>query len=99
MIIFKGTTEETIQKLRVTEGFVIKTQEKAWMDERLIHVWVNDIWLKHTKAMSEKLGFDNLLLTFDAFPAHKTDQIQEKLIEKRQIFWWFRQVALQNTSR
>ena len=29
MIIFKGTTEETIQKLRVTEGFVIKTQEKA----------------------------------------------------------------------
>ena len=56
------------------------------MDERLIHVWVNDIWLKHTKAMSEKLGFDNLLLTFDAFPAHKTDQIQEKLIEKRQIF-------------
>ena len=55
------------------------------MDERLIHVWVNDIWLKHTKAMSEKLGFDNLLLTFDAFPAHKTDQIQEKLIEKRHI--------------
>ena len=28
-VIFKGTTEETIQKLRVTEGFVIKTQEKA----------------------------------------------------------------------
>ena len=37
MIIFKGTTEKTIQKLRVPEGFVIKTQEKARMDERLIH--------------------------------------------------------------
>ena len=33
MIIFKGTTEKTIQKLRVPEGFVIKTQEKEWMDE------------------------------------------------------------------
>ena len=33
MIIFKGTTEKTFQKLRVPKGFVIKTQEKAWMDE------------------------------------------------------------------
>ena len=52
------------------------------MGERLMHVWVEDIWLKHTKAMSEKLGFENLLPTFDAFSAHKTDEIQGKLIEK-----------------
>ena len=32
--------------------------------------------------MSEKLGFDTLFLTFDAFSAHKTDEIQGKLIEK-----------------
>ena len=49
------------------------------MDERQIHVWVEDIWLKYTKAMSEKLCFDNFLPTFDTFPAHKTDEIQEKL--------------------
>ena len=86
MIIFKGTTEETIQKLNVTEGFVIRTQEKVWMDERQIHVWVEDIWLKYTKAMSEKLCFDNFLPTFDTFPAHKTDEIQEKLWEKKRYF-------------
>ena len=83
MIIFKVTTEKIIQKLRIPQRFVIKTQEKAWMDERLKHVWVEDIWLKHTTAMSEKLGFQNSLLTFDAFSAHKTDEIQGKLIEKK----------------
>ena len=55
------------------------------MDERLMHVWEEDIWLKHTKAMSEKLGFKNSLLTFDAFSALKTDEIQENLIEKNYI--------------
>ena len=37
-------------------------------------------------------------MTFDAFLAHKTEEIQGKLIEKRQIFWWFHLVALQNAS-
>ena len=77
MITFKGTTEKIIQKLRVVEGIVIKGQEKAWTNERLMHVWVENIWLKHTKAMSEKLGFENSLLTFDAFSAHKTDENRE----------------------
>ena len=49
MIKFKVTTEKTILELLVPEGFVIKTQEKAWMDEQLMQVWVEDIWLKHTK--------------------------------------------------
>ena len=83
MIIFKGATEKTIEKLCVPERFLIKFQEKAWIDQQLIHVWVEDIWLKHTKAMPEKLAFQNLLLTFDAFSAHKTDEIQGKLIEKK----------------
>ena len=42
--------------------------------------------VKHTKAMSEKLAFENSLLTFDAFSAHKTDEIQGKLIEEKTYF-------------
>ena len=53
------------------------------MDEWLMHVWMEDIWLKHTKAMLEKLGFKNWLLMFDAFSAYKTDEIQRKFIEKK----------------
>ena len=83
MIIFKVTTEKIVQKLRVPKGFVIKTQEKVWMDDQQMHVRVEDIWLKHTKAMSEKLGFENSLLTSDAFTARKMDEIEEKLIENK----------------
>ena len=53
------------------------------MDENLMHVWLEDIWLKHTKAMSEELGFENSLLTFDAFSAHKTDEVGAKLVENK----------------
>ena len=62
-IIFKGKTTKTIEKPRVPDGFIFKTQAKAWMDEELMHVWLEDIWLKHTKLMSLKLGFENSLLT------------------------------------
>ena len=50
MIIFKGKTTKTIEKLRVPDGFIVKTQANAWMDEELMHVWLEDIWLKHTNV-------------------------------------------------
>ena len=83
MIIFKGKTTKTIEKLRVPDGFIVKTQAEAWMDEELMHVWLEDIWLKHTKLMSQKLGFENSLLTFDAFSAHKTDEVEAKLVQNK----------------
>ena len=50
MLIFKGKTDKTIKKLRIPEGFIIKTQEK----------------LKYVREVSKQLGFDNSILTFDA---------------------------------
>ena len=38
MIIFKEKTTKTIEKLRVPDGFIVKTQAKVWMDEELMHV-------------------------------------------------------------
>ena len=32
------------------EGFVIVTQEKAWMDESLIFIWFDQVW----KSYAEK---------------------------------------------
>ena len=83
MLIFKGKTDKTIKKLRNPDGFIIKTQGKSWMDEGLMEVWVEDIWLKYVTKVSKQLGFDNSLLTFDAFSAHKTDDIQSKLVENK----------------
>ena len=83
MLIFKGKTDKTIKKLRIPEGFIVKTQEKSWMDEGLMEVWVEEIWLKYVREVSEQLGFDNSLLTFDEFSAHKTDDVQSKLVENK----------------
>ena len=72
MLIFKGKTDKTIKKLRIPEGFIVKTQEKSWMDEGLMEVWVEEIWLKY-----------NSLLTFDAFSVHKMYDVQSKLVENK----------------
>ena len=83
MLIFKGKTDKTIKKLRIPKGFIVKTQEKLRMDEGLMEVWVEEIWLKYVREVSEQLGFDNSLLKFDAFSAHKTDDVQSKLVENK----------------
>ena len=84
MLIFKGKTERTIGKLRVPEGFVVKTQEKAWMDDLMI-VWLDEIWVKYVKKINKELGLENSLLTYDAFSAHKTDTVASKLNETNQM--------------
>ena len=83
MIIFKGKTDRTISDLNFPAGFIVKTQEKAWMDDDLMKVWVEDIWIKHIRAECQKLGFENALLTFDAFAAHLTDDVEDQLLETK----------------
>ena len=61
----------------------MKTQEKAWTDDDLMKVWVEDIWIKHIRAECQKLGFENALLTFDAFVAHLTDDVESQLLEAK----------------
>ena len=48
MIIFMQKTDRIIRNLNIPPGFIVKTQEKDWMDDNLMKVWVKDIWLKHT---------------------------------------------------
>ena len=83
MLIFKEMTDKTIKKLRISGRFIVKMQEKSWMDERLMEVWVDEIWLKYVREFSKQLGFDNSLLTFDGFSAHKTDDVQSKLVDNK----------------
>ena len=48
-----------------------------------MEVWVEEIWFKYVREVSKQLGFDNSLLTFDTFSAHKTDDVQSKLVENK----------------
>ena len=53
------------------------------MDEDLKKVWVENIWVKHIRAECQKFGFENALLTFDAFAAHLTDNVESQLLEAK----------------
>ena len=59
MIIFKGKTDRTISDLNIPAGFIVKAQEKAWMEDDLVKVWVEDIWIKHirVKSLDSKMLF------------------------------------------
>ena len=46
-------------------------------------IWVEDIWIKHIRAECQKLGFENAHLTFDAFAAHLTDDVESQLLEAK----------------
>ena len=83
MIIFKGKADRTISDLNIPAGFIVKTQEKTWMDDDLMKVWVEDIWIKHIRAECQKLGLKNALLTFDGFAAHLTDDVKSQLLEAK----------------
>ena len=50
------------------------------MDEGLMEVWVEEIWLKYVREVSKQLGFGNSLLTFNAFSAHKMHKISDSLV-------------------
>ena len=83
MIIFKGKTEKTIRDLNIQPGFIVKTQKKAWMDDDLMKIWIEEMWLKHINAECKKLGFESSLLSFDAFAARVTEGVKAQLLESK----------------
>ena len=46
-------------------------------------VWVKEIWLKHTQAEYKRLGFQNSMVSFDAFVAHLTDRLKRSIIGRK----------------
>ena len=72
MIIFRGKTNETIKDIEAPKGFVIVTQEKAWTDESLMFIWFYQV----SKSYAE---FNGLLMIYDAFKAHTTDEMKTVL--------------------
>ena len=81
VIILKEKTEQTIRDLNIHPAFVVKTQKKAWMDDDLMKVWIEEIYLKPAQAECKRLVLENSLLSFDAFAAHVIDGIKAQLLE------------------
>ena len=54
IIIFRGNTNLTIKDIVTSKGFVIVTQEKAWMDEFLMFTWFEKVWQTYAKEVNER---------------------------------------------
>ena len=79
MIIFRDKTNQTIKDVEAPEGFVIVTQEKAWMDESLMFIWFDQVWKSYEGKKQKELDFNRSLMVYDAFKAQSTDEMKAVL--------------------
>ena len=68
-IIFKGTTTRSIKKVSDKGRSIVTFQNKAWMDEKVMAMWIKNVWGAYTKKKPS-------LLFLDSFSAHVTPDIQ-----------------------
>ena len=79
MTIFRGKTNQTIDDIEAPDGFVIVTQGKAWIDESLMFIWFDQVWKSYAEKKQKELDFNRSLMVYDAFKAHKTDEMKAVL--------------------
>ena len=79
MILFRSKTNQTMKDTEAPEGFVIVTQEKAWMDESLIFIWFDQVWKSYVEKKQKEFDFNRPLMVYDAFKAHTTDEMKAVL--------------------
>ena len=52
---------KTIKDLTVLDNLCIVTQQKVWMDERVIMVWYEKMWLNYFRKRTERKRFYQVL--------------------------------------
>ena len=69
--------------MQVPDGVVVKVQQKASMDEKLMLVYLQKVWRPYINQVAEELGLTDTtsLLVLDSFKAHTTDAVKETLEE------------------
>lgn len=54
MVIFQAKRKLNI---KLSSGIIMEVEEKAWMDQQLMKVYLNKIWRPFMKEAAENLGF------------------------------------------
>ena len=69
LVIFK---RKTMPKIANKHGVVVAVQQKGWMDENIMKIWIEKVW----RSRIGGLGRRRSLLVLDSFEAHKTEQVK-----------------------
>ena len=67
LVIFK---RKTMPKIANKHGVVVAVQEKGWMDENIMKLWIEKVW----RSRIGGLGRRRSLLVLDSFEAHKRSE-------------------------
>ena len=71
MISFKRKAKH---RPAIPPGVVVEVQEKGWMNQELMHVYVERIWRPFMEVAKEMEMLKGSLLILDSFSAHKTSR-------------------------
>ena len=73
-VIFK---RKTIPKENYPKGIIIQANEKGWMNQDMVKIWINKVWIQRKSSFFKPKS----LLVLDSAPSHRTDEIKS-LIKK-----------------
>ena len=74
MIILK---RKTVPKDEISQGIVLHVQDKSWMDENGMKLWLEKVWAKHPGGLLEKPSG----LVCDQFKSHVTEATKREVKE------------------
>jgi hypothetical protein len=72
MIILK---RNTVPKDKIPQGIVLHVQEKGWMDENGMKLWLEKVWVKRPGGLLKKSS----LLVCDQFKSHITEAMKRRV--------------------
>ena len=80
MIIFPSKTDCTIKDPTVPDNLCIVTQDKAWMDERLMMVLHENIWMRNVRERTKEIPYRKKK------SRHKISQVKQ-IVGKKFHLW------------
>lgn len=75
MVIFK---RKLLPKIKFPPGILVHVQEKGWMDEQGVKLWLRQIWDRRPGNFNNRS-----LLVWDMFRSHLTDKVKQDLKDTR----------------
>lgn len=75
MVIFK---RKKMPKEKLPSGVLVHVQEKGWMDENGVNLWIREIWDKRPGGFNKRS-----LLVWDSFRGHLVDRVKKNLQDGR----------------
>ena len=73
--VYRNLKRKTMPKETIPPGVLVHVQEKGWMDEKGMKLWIEKIWERHPGGLIKKKA----CLVYNMFKTHLMESIRRKL--------------------